>query len=218
MSPFPRLDILSAPQRALWPELAAVPARFVLYGGTAVALHLGHRTSVDFDFFANPGFEPLALADSLPFLRNGEILQSAANTLTVLVDRGGPVKLSFFGGLTFGRVGEPLTTPDTVLHVAASLDLLASKLKTVLSRAAARDYADLAALLRSGLDLAHGLGAARALFGENFPVAAAVRGLCYFDDLDEELAPEDRQVLMDAVRILPSDLPAVPLAGPGVAP
>src|SRR5215475_12554990 len=47
----PRLDILPDAQRELWPQLSAAPRlSFVLYGGTAVALHLGHRTSVDFDF------------------------------------------------------------------------------------------------------------------------------------------------------------------------
>jgi hypothetical protein len=49
----PRLDILPPPQRRLWHELAALPAEFVLYGGTALALHLGHRQSVDFGFFGN---------------------------------------------------------------------------------------------------------------------------------------------------------------------
>jgi hypothetical protein len=48
----PRLDILPEPQQRLWPELAEIPAEFVLYGGTAVALHLGHRQSVDFVFSA----------------------------------------------------------------------------------------------------------------------------------------------------------------------
>ena len=47
----PRLDILPPSQRRLWDELSAVPVEFVLYGGTAIALHLGHRESVDFDFF-----------------------------------------------------------------------------------------------------------------------------------------------------------------------
>jgi hypothetical protein len=47
----PRTDILPAAQLRLWRELSAVPDEFVLYGGTAIALHLGHRTSVDF-FFA----------------------------------------------------------------------------------------------------------------------------------------------------------------------
>ena len=39
----PRLDILPAAQRQLWTELNDVPPEFVLYGGTAIALHLGHR-------------------------------------------------------------------------------------------------------------------------------------------------------------------------------
>jgi hypothetical protein len=46
----PRLDALPPTQRALWPELAAVPHRYVLYGGTALALRFAHRPSVDFDF------------------------------------------------------------------------------------------------------------------------------------------------------------------------
>src|ERR1700689_1890447 len=48
----PRLDILPAAQLRLWFELSAVPEEFVLYRGTALALPLGHRTSIDFDFFS----------------------------------------------------------------------------------------------------------------------------------------------------------------------
>src|SRR6185295_15501668 len=47
-----RLDILPAAQREIWPNLSPAPGlSFVLYGGTAIALFLGHRQSVDFDFF-----------------------------------------------------------------------------------------------------------------------------------------------------------------------
>jgi hypothetical protein len=54
MKPFaPRLEILPPAQRKLWNELSETPREFVLYGGTALALHLGHRHSVDFDFFGN---------------------------------------------------------------------------------------------------------------------------------------------------------------------
>jgi hypothetical protein len=48
----PRLDVLPPSQVALWPDLRAVRESFVLYGGTALALRLGHRASVDFDFFS----------------------------------------------------------------------------------------------------------------------------------------------------------------------
>jgi hypothetical protein len=47
----PYLEILPAPQRALWNELSEVSREFVLDGGTALALHLAHRNSVDFDLF-----------------------------------------------------------------------------------------------------------------------------------------------------------------------
>jgi hypothetical protein len=58
----PRLDILPESQRQLWPELDAVPYGFVLYGGTALALQLGHRVSEDFDFFSSAGFDTEASA------------------------------------------------------------------------------------------------------------------------------------------------------------
>jgi hypothetical protein len=45
----PNLGALPAAQRRLWPELTAIPGHFVLYGGTPIALRLGHRQSVDFD-------------------------------------------------------------------------------------------------------------------------------------------------------------------------
>ena len=54
----PRLDILPPAQRRLWDELGSVPEHFVLYGGTALALHLGHRQSEDFDFFADRDIDP----------------------------------------------------------------------------------------------------------------------------------------------------------------
>ena len=57
MSLEPKLEILSAAQRILWLELATVPDTFVLYGGTGLALRLGHRVSVDFDFFSSEPFK-----------------------------------------------------------------------------------------------------------------------------------------------------------------
>jgi hypothetical protein len=88
----PRLGVLPAPQRWLWDEFARMPSEFVLYGETALALHLGHRTSVDFDFFGDRAFEPAKLASTLPFLTGATITQQEPNTLSVSVDRDGPVK------------------------------------------------------------------------------------------------------------------------------
>ena len=45
----PDLSILPLPQLRLWSELDATPETFTLYGGSALALRFGHRSSVDFD-------------------------------------------------------------------------------------------------------------------------------------------------------------------------
>ncbi len=73
----PRLDILPVSQRVLWRDLAAIPPDFVLYGGTALALRLGHRTSEDFDFFSNQSFQPDELERRIPFLAGSTRLQSS---------------------------------------------------------------------------------------------------------------------------------------------
>lgn len=62
----PNLGILPPSQLELWPELAATPPHFTMYGGTALALRLGHRTSVDFDFFSAQSFDPERLANAVP--------------------------------------------------------------------------------------------------------------------------------------------------------
>src|SRR5436853_623684 len=121
------LQALPPAQQRLWPELAEIPKHFVLYGGTAVALRLGHRSSVDFDFFTSEAFTPEHLLKSIWLLGGGKILQNVSQTLTVSIDRGGEVKVSFFGGLPLGRVGDPQITPDGVLKVASLLDLAGTK-------------------------------------------------------------------------------------------
>lgn len=96
----PRLDVLPQPQRELWPELATVPRRYVLYGGTALALRLAHRPSVDFDFFAHDHLDHRELETVVPFMRDAVVLDERPDTRTVLVARaGGEVKISFFGGI-----------------------------------------------------------------------------------------------------------------------
>jgi hypothetical protein len=178
-----RLEILPASQRDLWPKLSLVRDRFILYGGTALALRLGHRTSVDFDFFAFQPFAIETLRHSVPWIRDAEILQAQPNTLTVL-HRGpqGYVKVSFFGGLTFGTIAEPDSTTDGVLRVATLPDLFATKLNTIYQRAEAKDYLDVHALLRSGLSLSDGLGFAKRVYGEHFNSLLPLQALCYFEE------------------------------------
>jgi Nucleotidyl transferase AbiEii toxin, Type IV TA system len=72
----PKINILPAAQRKIWPELKGVTAlSYVLYGGTAIALRLGHRASVDFDFFTDRALDRLALHAALPPLSGSTFLQ-----------------------------------------------------------------------------------------------------------------------------------------------
>ena len=157
----PRIEILPPAQKEIWPQLAPAPdLSFVLYGGTAVALHLGHRVSIDFDFFKAEPLEKARIAASFPFVRNARIIQEDENTLVIDVSMpSGPVKVSFFGGLALGRINDPFRTRDRVLVVASLEDLLATKLKAILDRAEAKDYRDISAMLSAGVSLEKALGA-----------------------------------------------------------
>jgi hypothetical protein len=187
----PRLDILPEPQRLLWDELREVPAMFTLYGGTAIALHLGHRQSIDFDFFGINAIDPDSLYRELRFLRNAKIIQQQKNTLTCLVDRDGPVKVSFFGLPHLKRIEAPHISPDNGLKVASLLDLAGTKVAVVQQRSEAKDYLDLDAMMCAGISLPMALSAAQCVYGEQFNPQISLKALSYFDDGDLQSLPED---------------------------
>lgn len=210
----PRLDILPYPQRILWPELAAVSTEFTLYGGTALALHLGHRQSVDFDFFGTYEFDPFILLSRTAFLANAEVLRQERNTLDLSVAReGGSIKLSFFGVPSLRRLRPAVVCPDNGLKVASLLDIAGTKVKTVQERAEAKDYVDIAALILDGrINLAMALAAGSAMYGRQFNPQITLKALAYFADGNLEDVPLTvRTVLTKAVEATdPLRLPAIP--------
>jgi hypothetical protein len=207
MSFAPRFKTLPAAQRALWPKLKEVPRQFVLYGGTALALRLGHRSSVDFDFFSTDPFAPAQLRQALSFLAEAESLQVAPNTLTVSVPGSESVKISFFGGLRLGRVGEPEWSEDGVMQIASLLDVAACKMAVVQERAEAKDYLDVHAIMQSGVPLPDMLGAAQAVYGEQFNAMITLKALTYFEDGNLSALTEDvkktLRAAVAAVKVIP---------------
>jgi hypothetical protein len=207
----PNLSILPEPQRRLWVELRDTPKKFVLYGGTAVALRLGHRQSEDFDFFSSQPFKPTSLRESIPYLKHAEMIQFQDNTLTAILDRNGPVKISFFGGVGIKRVRDPDIVEENGVQIASMLDLLASKLKTVQARAEAKDYRDIVGMLDSGLTLAEGLAAAGAIYAKEFNGALSLKALTFFEDGDLPSLPSDtrKKLLGVATSVNLKELPFV---------
>jgi hypothetical protein len=198
----PRLDVLPDAQQRLWPELADTPDHFVLYGGTAIALRLAHRNSVDFDFFSALAFEPQSLLETVSYLKGATVQKSSPNNLTVLVERGGVVQVSFFGKLGLGQVAEPELADGPRFKVASLIDLAGMKAAVVTQRAEAKDYLDIDALLtEGGIPVANMLAAAAIIYGSQFSPLLSLKAISYHDD--ESLAALPRIVrdrLSDAVR------------------
>jgi hypothetical protein len=195
-------EILPLSQKRIWEtKLAQGIPGWVLYGGTALALRLGHRESIDFDFFSAQPLEPLTFNAQMGL--GSDILQSAPNTLSVLSEG---VKLSFFGGLSLGVV-EPAEFLDDC-PVASLPDLGACKLAALVNRVELKDYLDVAALLREGFELSYLLGCAEAVYHGAFPTVACLKSMTWFEDpVLADLGPDNRRLLEEAalaVETIPS--------------
>lgn len=195
-------DRLPKAQQTLWPALAEFRNAFVLYGGTALALQLGHRESVDFDFFCSRSFQPGTLVSQFPLLQGTEILQSSPDTFTVLKSgRFDAVKLSFSGGLNLARVNTPLTSADNGLKIASLLDIAGTKIKVLQDRAELKDYLDVLALLENGIGIEDAIRAAMTIYGESFNPMVSLKALTWFEDADvRKLDAKARHVLEEAVK------------------
>lgn len=135
-------------------------------------------------------------------MANTMALQESPDTLTVITTETpagqAGVKVSFFGGIGFGKVGNPDPTDHGVLQVASLDDLMATKLKVILQRVEAKDYRDIAAMLRAGVDLSPGLAAACQLFGHTFQPSESLKALTWFQGGDlYSLSMEDRSLLIE---------------------
>jgi Nucleotidyl transferase AbiEii toxin, Type IV TA system len=198
----PNVDVLPPAQLRLWPELSQTPEEFTLYGGTAIALQLGHRPSLDFDFFAWRPFAPNNLMQKIPCLRGATVRQAAPDTLTVTVDRGGPVQLSFFGGLDLGQVARADTAIGPGIKVASLIDLAGFKVAVVTQRAELKDYIDVHSLLiKAAISLADMLASAGIIYGSEFNPLLALKALAYHEDRAlAGLSAGVRRDLAEAVR------------------
>ncbi len=117
---------------------SGVLAKSYLAGGTALALHLGHRMSQDFDFYTKGQFSVEALATDLAKLKG--FIQTDLIPPHTLIGTFQDVKFSLF------RYDYPLI--DTVkqfqhITIAGIKDIAAMKLTAICGRATKRDYIDL---------------------------------------------------------------------------
>jgi predicted nucleotidyltransferase component of viral defense system len=131
-------ETLAVPTRKVFDQLAARAwvSTFYLAGGTALALRLGHRISVDLDFFSEAEFNEDQLIGELSSIGTLEILQKAPQSLTGVLDG---VKFSFLGYpypmLNNGEAWNGIT-------IASIEDIGCMKIDALSSRGTKRDFID----------------------------------------------------------------------------
>ncbi len=129
-------EILNSQQNDLLPFLASF-RDFGLVGGTAIALHLGHRSSIDFDLFSNKEFENEKIQGNI--LKGGKkidhVFVDQKDEYTVLVNG---VKVTFlFYPFKIGFDSE-----FSGIRMADLLTLSAMKAYALGRRAKWNDYVD----------------------------------------------------------------------------
>lgn len=178
-------NILPPIQRALLNELTQQEwlGSFYLVGGTALALQIGHRISIDFDFFSPDDFSNQNLLSLLSGLGQFELFEEARETLHGSLDG---VKLSFL------RYRYPLIKPLHPLHLlklADIFDIALMKLSAISGRGAKKDFIDFYFLLQR-LNLTELLAAYSEKYGEGVSSHYHLfKSLVYFDDAEHEPMP-----------------------------
>ena len=167
-------------------------------GGTALALQLGHRDSVDFDFFTNKNIDTKILFDSIQEAFKGRSVkkvQEEKNTLTVVID--GNIKISFFT-YKYPLLDE-LVVEDN-FRLASVRDIAYMKLSAIISRSTMKDYVDLYFILQS-VNLDELLEGVIKKFPE-IDINLILKSLVYFDDIiDEEIIfKNDQMVTIDSLK------------------
>ena len=104
------------------------------------------------------------------------------DNLEAFVDRGGVVKVAFFGGLdALQRIEDPLRAAGSRVRVASLVDLAGMKMRVIQVRGSWKDYADIHALVSHGIDVPTGLAAAKAI-DRSFDPVTSLRALQFYGD------------------------------------
>ena len=172
-------EILSSAQLELLLMVAEFKEEFCLVGGTAVALHIGHRRSIDFDLFKHGKLHHKKILDTVK--AHGfpvQVTRRVEEQLNLTVNG---VKLTFFD------YPFPIPAPlsfENVLVLPDLLTLAAMKAYALGGRAKWKDYVDLYFILKGHHSLLEIIAKSNALFGELISEKQFRAQLSYFKDID----------------------------------
>lgn len=172
---------------------------FYLAGGTGLALEIGHRDSVDFDFFKEGDFDTTFLIEKIGNIfvsHKISITQQEKNTVSCLIDDS--IQISFFGyqhKLLFPLV------KNAYFDIASIIDIGCMKLSAITGRYMEKDYVDLYFILQNIL-----ISELLENFIKkypNFDKTLVLKSLVYFDDITEEpiLFKEGHDVSFETIKV-----------------
>ena len=172
-------EIFNDRQRELLPLMSQFRREYYLMGGTAIALYLGHRRSIDFDLFKPSSINHkrnLEKISALPF--DHIVTRRVAEQMNLIVN---DVKVTFF---QYPFPIEATTKFETSFRLPSLLQLAAMKAYALGRRSKWKDYVDLYFLLRDHFTIADISAAATQVFGELYSEKMFRSQLCYFEDID----------------------------------
>lgn len=179
-----REETLSENTRIVLEKIAPVATPFYLAGGTALALELGHRISIDLDFFSQNAFSVSALVEKLNTLGNLKIEDKSEDTFNGSLDG---VKISFF------YYPYPLlfeTKEYAGVKLADERDIGAMKIQAISDRGSKKDFVDLFVLLKK-YSLSELLNFFHKKYEKyNYNQLHILKSLSYFYNAEENLEPE----------------------------
>jgi hypothetical protein len=180
-------EVLDEAQSELLPVLGSIALEngFYLGGGTAIALVLGHRMSVDFDWFGSSLDDPMILAQTL---REGGLnpgnLQVSPSTLHCTING---VRVSFLK-YAYPLLGDSMSDDSQAFALASLDDLSCMKLAAVAQRGLRRDFVDVYALGTRHKPLPDMLDLYKRKYSTD-DISHVLKALTYFDDAEDEPMP-----------------------------
>ena len=172
-------EILTEKQKELLPLVKKFYKNFGLVGGTAIALHIGHRESIDFDLFSSDEFKPFNIKRCIAnFKTIDKIIVSKPYEFTFLLNE---VKMTFFH---FPFEIDYEIDYDNVLKLPSLLTLAAMKAYALGRRAKWKDYVDLYFIIKDFHSVPEIAKQAKNIFKDEFNEKIFRTQLAYFEDID----------------------------------
>lgn len=179
-------EIFSEEQHKLLPLVQKFHKDFGLVGGTAMALHLGHRRSIDFDMFTLEDFDNLKIRKIIVASgrKIGKVYKDEQGQFTFFVNE---VQFTFFQYPFKIDYSENL---KSFLKFPSLLSLAAMKAFALGRRAKWKDYVDLYFVLQAHHSIKEIINTAKHIFGNEFNERIFRGQLSFFHDINYTEAVE----------------------------